>query len=128
MPTIVPKVLTTTATVGAGTRPDTRIATTERSDKHPWDTMQPRTGEVPAHWLTPMLTSKPLLPFGLAPAGLETVIIPCGEDGELQSTETARHTAFWTELDDLYRERRGLGGNTPQTLISRMDYGSALSA
>ena len=126
--TVVPKVLTTTATVGAGTRPDTRVATTERSDKRPWDTMQPRTGEVPALWLTPMLTSKPLLPFGLAPAGLETVIIPCGEDGELLSTETARNTAFWTELDDLYRERRGLGGNTPQTLISRMDYGSALSA
>ena len=125
--TVVPKVLTTTATVGAGTRPDTRTATTVPSDQSPWDTVQPRTGEVPAHWLTPLLTSKQLLPFCLAAAGPETVIIPCGEDGELLSTEIARQTAFWTELDNLYRERRGLGGNTPQTLVGRMDYGSALS-
>ena len=126
--TIVPKVLTTTATVGAGTRPDTRTATTVRSDKSPWDTVEPRTGEVPAHWLTPLLTSKQLLPFGLAPAGPETVIIPRGEDGELLTTETARQTAFWTELDDLYRERRGLGDNTPQSLISQIDYAGKLSA
>ena len=126
--TVVPKVLTTTATVGAGTRPDTRTATTERSNKRPWDTMQPRTGEVPAHWLTPMLTSRHLLPFGLTPVKPETVIIPCGEDGELLSTEIARQTPFWTELDDLYRERRGLGGNTPRTLISQIDYAGKLSA
>ena len=88
--TVVPKVLTTTATVGAGTRPDTRTATTHRSDKRPWDTVQPRTGEVPAHWLTPLLTSKQLLPFGLAPAGPGIVIIPRGTPGELLSTETAR--------------------------------------
>ena len=126
--TIVPKVLTMTATVGAGSRSDTRTATTVRSDQRPWDTVQPRTGEVPAHWLTPLLTSKQLLPFGLAPAGPETVIIPRDKNGELLSTETARQTTFWTELDDLYRERRGIGGNTPQSLMRRMDYGSALSA
>jgi len=125
--TVVPKVLTLTATVGAGTRSDTRIATTVRSDQRPWDTVQPRSGEVPAHWLTPMLTSKQLLPFGLGSAGPETAIIPRSEDGELLSTETARRTVFWAELDDLYRERRGIGGNTPQTLMSRMDYGRALS-
>ena len=126
--TVVPKVLTTTGSVGAGARPDTRIATTVRSDQRPWDTVLPRTGEVPAHWLMPLLTSKQLLPFGLAPAGPETVIIPIGEDGELLSTETARQTAFWTELDDLYRERRGLGGNTPQNLIGQIDYAGKLSA
>ena len=126
--TIVPKVLTTTAMVGAGTRTDTRTATTERSDQRPWDTVQPRTGEIPAHWLMPLLTSKQLLPFGLSPAGPETVIIPCDEDGELLSTETAQQTAFWTELDNLYRERRGLGGDTPRTLISQIDYAGKLSA
>lgn len=126
--TVVPKVLTAAATVGAGTRPDTRTVTTHRSEKRPWDTVQPRTGEVPAHWLTPLLTSKQLLPFGLAPAGPGTGIIPQGREGELLSTETARQTAFWIELDDLYRERRGLGGNTPQSLISRIDYSANLSA
>ena len=127
--TIDPKVLTTTAApVGAGTRSDLRTATTVRSNKPPWDVVEPRTGEIPARWMKPMLRSKHLLPFGLAPTGPETVIIPCGEDGMLLPTETARQTAFWTELDDLYRERRGLGGNTPQTLISQMDYGHKLSA
>ena len=126
--TIVPKVLTTTAAVGAGTRPDTRTATTERSDKRPWDAVQPRTGEVPAHWLTPLLTSKQLLPFGLAPAGLETVIIPRDEEGALLPTETARQTTFWTELDNLYRERRGLGSNTPRSLIDQINYAGKLSA
>ena len=126
--TVVPKVLTVTASVKAGTRPDTRVATTVRSNKSPWDAVQPRTGEVPAHWLTPLLTSKQLLPFGLAPAGSETAIVPLDKDGRLLSTEKARETAFWAELDDLYRERQGTGGNTPQGLIGRIDYAGKISA
>lgn len=126
--TIVPKVLTTVEVVRSCQRPDTKSVTTIRSDKRPWNVVQPRTGELPAHWLVPLLTSKQLLPFGISPAGLETVIIPCNEDGELLSAETARQTNFWTELDDLYRERRSMGSNTPQNLIARINYARALSS
>ncbi len=126
--TVVPKVLTKTAMVGAGARSEARTVTMARSDHPPWDMVRPREGEVPERWLTPLLTSKLLLPFGFSPEGLETVIIPRGEDGKLLSTEVARKVAFWTELDDLYRERRGLGSNTPSTLIKQIDYGGKLSA
>ena len=126
--TIVPKVLTTVEVVRSCQRPDTKSVTTIRSDKHPWNVVQPRTGELPAHWLVPLLTSKQLLPFGIAPAGPETVIIPCNEDGELLSVETARQTNFWAELDDLYRERRSMGSNTPKNLLARINYARALSA
>ena len=126
--TIVPKVLTTAAEVRSCQSPDTISVTTIRSDKRPWDVVQPRTGELPAHWLVPLLTSKQLLPFGISPAGPETVIIPCNEDGELLSAETARQTNFWAELDDLYRERRGMGSNTPKNLIARINYAGALSS
>ena len=125
--TIVPKVLTEAATVEPGRYPDTRRITTARSDKNPWNGVQPRTGEVPAHWLIPLLNSKQLLPFGLAQR-LETVIVPCDKDGRLLPAEVARQSDFWAELDDLYREHRGLGSNTPKTLTDQIDYASKLSA
>ena len=127
--TIVPKVLTTAdKVVSSWGSPHTRSVTTVRSDKDPWNAVQPRTGEVPTHWLTPLLTSKQLLPFGIAPTGSETVIIPCDDDGDLLPSEAARQTGFWAELDDLYRERRGIGGNTPKHLVAQIDYAGKLSA
>ena len=126
--TIVPKVLTTTAGTTAGSRSDTRRATTVKSSHRPWDEVRPRTGEVPVHWLRPLLTSRQLLPFGTAPLEPEKAIVPCSQDGRLLSTQVARQTPFWAKLDDLYREHRGQGENTPQTLIGRIDYASSLSA
>ena len=125
--TIVPKVLTAVEAARACHSPDQRNVTTVRSDKAPWNTVQPRTGELPAHWLAPLFTSRHLLPFGAATEYFETVIIPRDGNGELLSTETARQTAFWAELDDLYRERRGMGGNTPKSLIANIDYAGKLS-
>ena len=126
--TIVPKVLTTAEVVRSCQSSDIKSVTTIRSNKPPWKVVQPRTGELPTHWLVPLLTSKQLLPFGIAPAGPETVIIPCSEDGELLSVETARQTSFWAELDDLYHEFRGMGSNTPKNLIAQINYAGKLSA
>ena len=125
--TIVPKVLTAVEAARACHSPDQRNVTTVRSDKAPWNTVQPRTGELPAHWLVPLFTSRHLLPFGAASEYFETVIIPRDGNGELLSTETARQTPFWAELDDLYRERRGMGSNTPRNLIAQIDYAGKLS-
>ena len=125
--TIVPKVLTTTERMVPGTLSNTRTVTTIKSNKPPWNKVAPREGEVPAHWLAPLLTSRQLLPFGLATSKLKA-IIPRNEDGGLLSTETARQTAFWANLDDLYREHRGQGSNTPQTLLDQIDYAGKLSS
>ena len=125
--TIVPKVLATAEVARAWHISDQRSVTTIRSDKPPRDSVQSRTGEIPEHRLTAMFTSRHLLPFGVATERFETVIIPCDGDGELLPTETARQTTFWAELDDLYGERRGMGGNTPRNLIAQIDYAGKLS-
>ena len=122
--TIVPKVLTAVARQQAGRRQDTRTVTTVQSDQHPWKVVQPRTGDVPAHWLKPLLRSKQLLPFVVSPP--ETALIPCGEDGHLLDRAGARECPFWADLDDLYGERRGAGSNTPQNLLARINYGQAI--
>ncbi|MCY3877620.1 MAG: hypothetical protein OXF74_00385 [Rhodobacteraceae bacterium] len=126
--TVVPKVLTEAATVKTTQGDQTKLVTTSLSGKHPWNGVQPRTGEVPMHWLMPLLNSKQLLPFGLAPAGLDTIIVPCDENEKLLPVENARKSDFWAELDDLYREHKGIGGNTPKNLLKQIDYARKLSA
>ena len=105
-----------------------RNVTTVQSEKPPWRDLEPRTGNVPTHWLTPLLTSNQLLPFCIAPSGPDTVIVPRDNDGNLLSTECARKTEFWVELDDLYRDHRGIGGSTPKTLINQINFSNKLSA
>lgn len=126
--TIVPKVLTSVNRVFSSRgNPDFKTVTTNESNYIPWNVVQARTGEIPANWLLPLLTSKQLFPFGLSPSGFETAIIPCSDGGNLLSLEMARNSKFWAELDDLYQESRGLGTNTPTNLMDRINYSSALS-
>lgn len=124
--TITPKVLTVVDLNQAGSTPDTRNVTTAKSDKGKWRTVSIKSGEVPVRWVMPILTSGQLFPFLIA--GFRTGIIPCGKDGHLlTSQEKVRENDFWRELDDLYQEHRGLGGNTPKNLLNRINYSNILS-
>ena len=124
--TITPKVLTTVALNNIGSRSGTRHVETAKSDKGKWKNVSTKSGELPAQWLVPLLNSGQLLPF--LTAELRLAIIPLRTDGDLLHPEGARKNSFWRELDDLYQEYRGLGTNTPQDLLSRIDYAKNVSA
>ena len=124
--TITPKVLTTVNMNKIGSKSSTRNVETEKSDKGKWKTVSTKSGELPANWLLPLLSSGQLLPFQTT--GLRTAILPLRADGDLLHSEKARENSFWRKLDDLYQEHRGLGKNTPQDLLSQIDYANKLSA
>ena len=125
--TVTPKVLTEVDSAAAGPYPDVKTVKTQSSSKAPWKDVATKTGDVPAHWLAPLLTSQQLLPFGVASGSLRTVIIPRDKHGNLLSTDEARDVRFWQKMDELWAEFRGLGGNTPETLIDRIDYSGGVS-
>ncbi|MCY4355967.1 MAG: hypothetical protein OXD01_00405 [Gammaproteobacteria bacterium] len=125
--TIVPKVLTLANVIRQGRNPDKSIVETTSSNKVPWNIVAPRTREVPVDWLIPVLTSRHLLPFSIKIKDPYEAIIPVDDKGYLLQIEMARGIPFWMELDDLYRERCGKGGNTPKNLIARIDYAGSLS-
>ena len=126
--TVTPKVLTEVDSAAAGPYPDVKTVKTQSSSQAPWKDVTTQTGDVPAHWLAPLLTSQQLLHFGVASGSLRTVIIPRDKHGNLLSTDEARDVPFWQEMDELWTELRGLGGNTPKTLIDQIDYSGKLSA
>ena len=107
---------------------ETRKVTTVKSAKRKWKDIATRTGDIPAHWLAPVLTPHHLLPFHIDPRGPCKYIVPQDHDGNLLATEEARQSEFWTVLDDLYRAHKGIGENTPDTLIKQINHNGKLSA
>ena len=88
--------------------------------------IEPRNGDVPKSWVRKLFTSNELLPFA-AGTDLPHTVIPADSHGRLLDNPQAV-SAFWGELDDLYREHRGQGRSTPKTLIRQIDYSSKLSS
>lgn len=122
---ITPKVLTVVQSMTpAGS--NHRTVTTTRSSHKPWNEVDTQTGDIPATWLRHLLTSSELHPFSLRPT-LQTAIIPTSDTGALQTLPAASNP-FWAKLDAIYREYRGQGRHTPQTLLHRIDYNRALSS
>ena len=124
--TITPLVLTTVEMNNIGSKPGKRYVKTAKSNKGKWKTVSTKSGELPAKWLMPVLNSGQLLPF--LTTEFRTAIVPLRADGDLLHSEKARKNSFWRKLDDLYQEHRGLGKNTPQDLLSQIDYANKLSA
>lgn len=123
--TIVPHVLTLVDGREEGQAHDSCRVRTRRSQHAPWNAIEPRTGEVPSTWLTPVLRSGQLLPFTIL--NENEFIIPIDQNGRLHENPGIE-CGFWDELERIYREYRGKGQNTPQTLISRMNYNQNLSS
>ena len=122
---ITPKVLTIVQTT-APTSPNNCTVTTKRSRNDPWNDLDPQTGEVPLSWLRDLLTSNELLPFTIRQT-LQTAIVPIRDHGRLNILAVA-DSPFWNHLDEIFRELRGQGRNTPGTLIEQVDYNAKLSA
>ncbi len=123
--TITPKVLSIAEQIVAAKTSGRSLVTTVPSDRQPWQSMPPQTGEVPDHWLLPLLQSQQLRPFSAAPR--IQAIVPCDIRGRLLTLERAREEEFWVQLEDLYEEGRGEGQSTPQTLLARINHINNLS-
>ncbi len=125
--TVVPHVLTL---IVARTKAPNRLGwtriETQVSRHHPWNGISSQKGEIPAAWVRPVHTSPDLLPY-MAIRKPPHAIVPVDRD-ELMHFEPGRDCRFWRELDEIYDAHRGRGRGTPETLIDRIDYGSALSA
>ena len=125
--TIFPYVLITVDHSRPAQRRGYLTVTTGRAKQPPWSGIEPLTGDVPDAWVAPFLRSERLLPFGLSPYIPECFIIPRGDDGRLLTEQEAAREPFWEELNSLYREYRGQGRSTPQTLLTRINHNGGLS-
>ena len=130
--TIVPKVLLivdkiTNPQLGSPPARETQAeVTTVKSNHAPWNTIQPQTGVIPKHWIRTLLTSQNIVPFAVSTV-LPVAIIPTDYDGKLHQ-DPSNASSCWRQLDTIYREYSTKGKNTPQTLLSRIDYAGELSS
>ena len=122
--TLTPKVLVILERVEAQDRDS--CVTTSRSQHKPWSTIKPQTGTVPTHWVRNLIASKSILPFAFSQSSLFQALVPTDATGTLDQHAMETNN-FWKSLDKIYREQRGRGRGTPQTLLSQIDYNSKLS-
>ena len=101
---------------------DRRRVTTRRSLHAPWKKIKPKTIDVPARWLVPLLRSEHLLPLAVAPEAPSTAILPLGEDGRFLGIEEARREPDWKAMDKDFHSYKALGRTTPTTLLAHLDY------
>ena len=123
--TIVPHVLTLIKEQAIARRSGWVCIETQRSQHPPWKDVCSQKGEVPEGWVRPIHTSPDLLPYA-AIGKPPHAIIPVRRDGTLHHTP-GQDCQFWMELDEIYNASRGQGQGTPDTLIKRLDFRSALS-
>lgn len=102
--------------------------TTVRSDKPRWRDIDPQTGSVPRRWITPLVTSSEIVPFGVIEARLSSCVVPVDDEGRLLGWVEAAENKFWRDVDKIWGEHRGLGRGISETLLGQIDYASQLSA
>ena len=122
--TVLPHVLTIAETTTPATQRDRARVTTRKSPKAPWNTVQPRTIEVPRNWLIDLSTSNTVASFTVR---LMRAIIPVDADGNLFKEGDITEEG-WLLLNDLYTTHVGAGKSTPSSLFQRIDYQRALTA
>ena len=115
--TIVPHVLTIAETTSPAARRDRIRVTTRKSSKAPWNTVEPRTIEVPKHWLIDLFSSSTVPSF--AARSSRKAIIPMDGDGNLLNEDDITEEG-WLLLNDLYTAHAGAGRNTPPTLLQQL--------
>ena len=124
--TVTPKVLTI---VDGEVEENNRERTvwTAPSQHPPWSALDPQSGTVPETWVRSLIVSKAVIPYAVASHALLRAVIPVDHIGRLERCPEGR-SGFWRGIDEIYRQYRGEGSNTPKTLLARIDYGGQLSA
>lgn len=125
--TITPKILTVISEIKESDNTGEFHVTTTRSQHKPWNRIDIRQGDVPRHWLHPLLVSGNVLPFSTSSTNPLHALIPTGDNGDLDRFGSDS-CEFWASLERTYQDYRSDGRHTPQTLLRRIDYGSNLSA
>lgn len=97
--------------------------TTKKSRHLPWKNIESPKEMVPKRWIVSCIFSDDLLPFALRPETTQA-LIPLGENGLLE--KNPEKELYWSKSDKSYKENRGIGKATPETLLSRINFGSAL--
>ena len=121
--TVFPRVLTfAEKTEPAAERTRVRVTTAE-STQAPWNSVKPRTVEIPKHWVTELYTSNNMAAFV---ARTTKAVIPLDGRGNLLPERDIKENG-WLLLDELYRTHAGAGRHTPPGLINQIDYLRKLS-
>ena len=99
--------------------------TTMKSDKRPWSERGTLAGRnVPMRWIRDTASGSDLFPFTLR-RELGKAILPLDENGGFD--EESENVAYWLNASSVYRDNRGIGGNTPKTLWGRMNFQNGLT-
>ena len=120
--TILPHCLLVVEEVDKGKNGQVKIRT-RRSTQKPWKNIEPQTGEIPQRWLLSCIFSNDLLPFVIRPETTQA-IIPLGKNELIE--ESPEKELYWSKADKLWGENKGVGGRTPETLLGRVNFNSAL--
>ena len=98
--------------------------TTAKSSKKPWADKGALNGRnVPTRWIRESVFSDSLFPFTVR-RDMDIIVAPLGEDGLYDGQ--AENNAYWVNADSVYRDGKGRGGNTPQTLWRRLNFQNGL--
>ena len=87
--------------------------------------MEPRTIEIPRHWLIDLFSSGTVPSF--TAHSTRKAIIPMDGDGKLLKEGDITEEG-WLLLNDLYTARAGAGKSTPSSLMLRIDHVGGLTA
>ena len=122
---IVPHVLTIAETTAPAARRDRVRVTTRKSSKASWNTVEPRTIEIPRHWVVDLFSSDTVPSFTARLT--RKAILPMDGDGNLLE-EGDINEEGWLLLNDLYTAHAGAGKSTPPTLMQQIDNRGKLTA
>ena len=98
---------------------------TSPSTKRPWSGKGTLSGrDVPIRWIRDAAFSTNMFPFTLR-RELDKVVLPLKEEGVYD--EEAENNLYWVNAETIYRDGRGKGKSTPETLWGQVDYQNKLT-
>ena len=125
--TIAPEVLLVTqARRRAGPATDAVRIQTVASRKASWRNVLPQLGEVPGHWIQPLIKSEDLLPFAVL-LNRQSAVIPTDAHGALLPSP-GDNCEFWAQCESIYAQVRGRGSSIPRTLAAQINHADKLAA
>ncbi len=122
---LVPHCLVKVATNTLETSSNFANFSTTPSTKKPWSSKGTLNGKgVPARWIHSAAFSTSMFPFTLR-RELDKVVLPLNENGLYD--ESAKDNGFWVNAEAVYRDGKGKGKNTPDTLWGQVDFQNKLT-
>ena len=98
--------------------------TTMLSTHLPWKELGAFSGRVPKHYVQTVLFGEDMFPYRISDTP-NKVIAPLNEDGT--GFDDSITNQYWKDADDQYKGHRGMGSNTPRTLLRQIDFSGKLS-